>query len=138
MKRIFLILLLLIMSLAIARNNPYINCTFNNTAVYQSPGVLGVEVKGSSLTTENSLIWYAYNIGGYTSFDFYGGASNQGGIPTTLSVQPIYANGETCGAAYTHTAGTATTAFKSNNLKFILAEWPTGDATVSLNFLFRD
>ena len=83
--------------------------------------------------TPSALTWYADNIAGYGSIDFYGMAVSTGDVPTTISAQALYSDGSNCGSAQIITSNTDLTDIRSPYYKFTL---PAAAVTRNISFQF--
>jgi hypothetical protein len=132
----FIMLLMVLIGVVSAR--PSISETATSGRTGNGYQWLNFEVQGETVTTTNGLVWYAYDIAGFSAIgieDLEGSAGNV----TTINAMPIYSNGaEMTGEDVTITEGTDLTVFKSPNYKFTFENNHTGDTTVTFNFLIAD
>lgn len=98
---------------------------------------LQMDVVNLVAPTSSAVTWYADNIAGYSSIDFYGMGVSTGSVPTTISAQPLFGNGTNCGSAQTITSGTDLTDIRSAYYKFTLPA-STVTRNVSFNFVIAD
>jgi len=136
-KLLALIIISLIAGQAFA-GTPALRLASSNSNIKMQSGYqyLSMEAKGAAVTTVNGLVFYGDNIAGFSSIDFYGMAMSIGAVSTTISAQPIYADGSACGAEQVITSATDLTDIRSGYYKFTLPV--TSDRTVSFNFLIAD
>lgn len=137
MKKLLIAIILLSMSMA-ATTDGVIKESLTKAITRSGYQFLNMEVRAQTQATANgSIIWYADNIAGYGSIDFYGMSASAGSAPTTISAQAIYPDGTAIGAAQIITSGTDLTDIRSPFYKFTL---PVGTAnrTVSFEFLIAD
>ena len=117
--------------------NPNIRVGNSGGKVSTAYESLWLEVKGVVAPTADMVI-YLDNIAGYSSIDFYGMSVSSGNVPTTMSAQPLYANGDAVSiAAQTLTSGTDLTDIKSAYYKITLPAFSV-TRNVSFNFLIAD
>lgn len=101
---------------------------------YQFQTMIATDVPAYAGVTPSALVWYADNILGYSSILITGFEVSTGSIPTTISAQAVYPNGDSVSvAAQTITAGTALTTLYSPWYKFTL---PADAATRNVSFIF--
>ena len=85
--------------------------------------------------TPSALVWYADNIKGYSSIGINGFEATSGNIPTTISAQAVYPNGDSVSvSAQTITSGTNLTVLHSPWYKFTL---PAASVTRNISFIFN-
>lgn len=132
----FLVFLVLILGLGFCANANIRAPGYANTSISDGYEFKYIQFRGQAITTTNGLVFYADNIAGYSSIDFYGAAVSTGAAPTTISAQAIDAKGYNIGAAQVITSGTDLTDIKSPWYKFTYI--PTTNRTITLNLLIAD
>jgi hypothetical protein len=135
-KLILAVMLLCLVGVSAFAGSPAIrvgNTGGQTSSAYES---LWFEVRGAVHPTAD-IVWYADNIAGYSSIDFYGMAVSSGNTPTTISAQAVYANGSPIGSEQILTSGTDLTDIRSAYYKFTLPAFSV-TRNVSFNFLIAD
>lgn len=135
MKKLLALLLLFSISSFCFAGNAKIKESYTGMSTYSGGGYLTLVADTQLAPTSSNLVWYAYNIKGYSSIGITGFEVTAGDTPTTISAQAIYSDKTNVNVgAQVITAGTDLTVLHSPWYKFTL---DAGAVTRDINFIFN-
>lgn len=130
----FLIMFIVLGSNVYAK--PTIKESLDDGRVRSGYEFIELQMLNQQVDPSSSISWYAYEIGGFSSIDFYGSVST--GNYTTINAQAIFLDGTSVTTAQTITSGTDLTDIKSSSYKFTYNNHKAVTTNVTFNFLIAD
>lgn len=135
-KSIVAFFFILTLSASVYAAAPVIVESLTNATPGSGEGYLEMQVRGQQVNAGSYIEWYAYNIAGYNSIDFYVTATSiTTQNATTLSATPVYGDKVAVTGSQTITSGTDLTDLQASNYRFRYYSNEAVTANVTMNFL---
>lgn len=118
---------------------PVIVESLSNATVGEGTQYIEMQARGQQVPAGSYIEWYAYNIAGFSSIDFYVTATSiTTQNATTLSATPVFGDKVAVTGSQTITSGTDLTDLRASNYRFRYYSSEAVTTNVTFNFLIAD